>query len=292
MSVVFRLLIVLLISAGAGAAGSAGALAEAPMSAEQFTRHCAQAARRALPDAKVEIAGELELRVALPDGRTVTPHFGNAYAAYRQDPDRRDEIIALYVGRALKNVADDELKIDPARVIPVVRSRNSAMIAEAERNPASPNAVVYEHFGADLFIILGENRPQDFRFFTARMFRESGLDRDAVRAQAIGNLRRIIGTIEYKDYGGTYVLIADEANEASLLLLPEIWTRQKLKVDGDFVVAIPTRDLLVVTGSNDAAAIDRVRALAQKAFEDGPYLISPKLYRYRDGKVSEFGPQQ
>jgi uncharacterized protein YtpQ (UPF0354 family) len=84
------------------------------------------------------------------------------------------------------------------------------------------------------------------------------------------------------------MLIADGANEASLLLLPELWTMRKLKVDGDFVVALPTRDVLVVTGSNDADAIRRVRALAQKGFAEGPYSISPKLYRFRDGKLNEF----
>ena len=285
MSIVTRLLIVLFISASAGLSG---ARAEAPMSAARFTQLCAEAARKALPSAKVEITGELALRVAFPNGRHATPYLDNAFAAYRQNPERRDDIIAFYINRALKNLADDDLTIDLARVIPIVRGRDSMMVVEAEKDPVSPHAVVSEHFGADLVIIYGENRPQDLRFFTAGLFKKTGFARSALRTLAIGNLRRMIGTIEYRDYGGAYMLIADGANEASLLLLPEIWSKQKLKVDGDFIVAIPTRDLLVVTGSNDADAIGRVRALAQKAFADGPYSISAKLYRYRDGKLAEF----
>lgn len=266
------------------ATSSAGA--EAPVTRARFTELYAEAVRNALPSARVRIVGELELRVEFPNGRTATSYLDNAYTAYEQDPGSRDRIIARYVERAVKNLAEVETKIDPARVIPVIRGRQFAPITEAERNPASPSAVVFDHFSEDLVIIYGEDRSQDLRYFTGKLFAEIGIARGRLREVAVTNLRRIIGEIEYKDYGGTYMLLADGANEASLLLLPEIWTKQKLRVDGDFVVAIPTRDVLVVTGSNDADAIERVRALARESFANGPYSISPKLYRFRDGKLT------
>ncbi len=265
----------------------ARAQAEAPMSHDRFTALFAEAARKAIPSAKVRITGPLSVRVDFPDGKYAMSYLGNAYAAYAQEPDRRNEIIALHVNRALKNVGDD-VKIDPARIIPVVRSRALIPVVEAEKEPAASDVVLFDRLGPDLAIIYAEDRPKDLRLFTARHFRETAIERTRLRALAIENLRRIIGDIEYKDYGGTYMLIADGANEASLLLLPELWTRQRLKVDGEFVVAVPTRDVLVVTGSNDSDGIRRIRALAEKAFADGPYSISPKLYRFREGKMSGF----
>jgi uncharacterized protein YtpQ (UPF0354 family) len=262
--------------------------AEELVSPARFTALYAAAARKALPSAKVETTGELALRITFPDGRYATPHLGNAYAAYEQEPGRRDEIIALYVERAVKNLAQIEERIDATLVIPVVRSRSWTPITEAQKDPASVNAVPFESLGSDLVVVYGEDRPEVLRFPTVKYFAEAGLARGALRTLAVTNLRRIIGPIEYKDYGGTYTLIADGTNEASLLLLPEIWTKHTLKVKGDFIVALPTRDLLIVTGSDDVDAISRVRALATKAFQDGPYSISPKLYRYRDGRISDY----
>ncbi len=261
--------------------------AEALISPKQFTALFAEAARKSMPDAKVKITGELTLRVDFPSGRYATTSLGNAYTAYEREPDRRDAIIAQYVEHILKNMGDDALKIDAARVIPVIRTRRFPPIVEAERDPAK-GRVVFERFGADLVIIYAEDRPQDLRYFSTELFEETGIDRKQLRALAIENLRRIVGDIEYKDYGGTYVLIADGANEVSLLLLPEVWTKQNLKVDGDYVVALPTRDILVVTGSNDVRALRQVRRLAEEGFQKGPYSVSPKLYRFRDGRLTQF----
>lgn len=267
---------------------SSSAIADVPESRARFTDIYAEAARQAMQAVKVQTIGELEVRVQFPDGRTATFYLDNAYEMYLQAPERRDAIIAFYVERGLKDATDDDRKIDATRVIPIIRGRASIMIAHAERNPKSPDAVLFEHLGADLFIIYGENLQQALSFFSARHFEKSGIPRSEVRALAIVNFRRSIGTIEYRDYGGVYMLVADGANEVSLLMLPEVWTKRNMNVDGDFVVAIPTRDLLVVTGSIDADGVRRVRARAARGYADGPYSISPRLYRFRDGKLTAF----
>ncbi len=265
----------------------AQARAETPLSHDRFTALYAEAARRAMPSATVRITGPLSLRIDHPNGRYATPHLGNAYAAYVQEPDRRDEIITLYVDSSLRLLVDD-LKIDPARIIPVIRSRTFTPVVEAEKRPAASDVVLFEPLGPDLAIVYAEDWPSDLRFFTAKLFQAASIERARLRALAIENLRRIVGDVEFRDYDGTYVLTADGANEVGLILLPELWTKQKMKVDGDFVVALPTRDLLVVTGSNDARALRRVRALAEDAFAKGPYSVSPKLYRFRDGNLTAF----
>ena len=52
--------------------------------------------------------------------------------------------------------------------------------------------------------------------------------------------------------------------EASLLLIDDIWSSGQVKVNGDIVVAIPTRDVLLVTGSRNRSGLKRVRELAAK----------------------------
>ena len=172
----------------------AQARAEAPLSHDRFTTLCAEAARKAMPSATVRITGPLSLRIDHPNGRYATPYLGNAYAAYVQEPDRRDEIIALHVDSALKYLSDDDLRIDPARIIPVIRSRKFTPVGEAEKNPAASDVVLFEPLGPDLAIVYAEDRPKDLRFFTAKYFEKASIERSGLRALAVENLRRELWT--------------------------------------------------------------------------------------------------
>lgn len=74
--------------------------------------------------------------------------------------------------------------------------------------------------------------------------------------------------------------------EASLILLPSIWTKENFPVDGDFIVAIPTRDLLMITGSKNKEGIDKLKEIVNDAYTNGNYQVSSNLFRWT-GKTFE-----
>ena len=75
---------------------------------------------------------------------------------------------------------------------------------------------------------------------------------------------------------------------ASLLLLDDIWSGGKLKLSGEIVIAIPTRDVLLVTGSDNKDGVKKLRELAKKTAADGPYSLTDRLFVYRGGKFERF----
>jgi uncharacterized protein YtpQ (UPF0354 family) len=75
--------------------------------------------------------------------------------------------------------------------------------------------------------------------------------------------------------GGTY--------EASLLLFDSIWSSDNFNVDGELVVAIPSRDLLLVTGSRDKEGLEQLRKLAVKTVEEASYRLTPELFVRKEG---------
>jgi len=77
--------------------------------------------------------------------------------------------------------------------------------------------------------------------------------------------------------------------EASLLLIDDIWSSGQIQVNGDIVVAIPTRDTLLVTGSRSRSGLKLVRELTAKFKSQGPYELTDTLFRYRDGRFTKFG---
>jgi len=105
-------------------------------------------------------------------------------------------------------------------------------------------------------------------------------DADALRATALGNLRGR-GDIRLQGGDGRFQLtVPDEMDlGGSVVLDPDRW-RAAIPLDGDLVVAIPTRIGVYVCGADDAASIADLRALAPQLFDqaDGKP-VSPDLYR-------------
>ena len=84
------------------------------------------------------------------------------------------------------------------------------------------------------------------------------------------------------------MLAAGGDYDASLLVLDSIWSNCQMEVQGDVVVAVPTRDLLLVTGSRDPQGILKVKEIVHKASNGSAYRLTQKLFVYRNGKFHEF----
>jgi uncharacterized protein YtpQ (UPF0354 family) len=76
--------------------------------------------------------------------------------------------------------------------------------------------------------------------------------------------------------------------EASLLLYPYWWESHPIRVDGDYVVAVPARDMLMITGSNNQAGIAQLRALARQTVQEGSHAIVETFFVFRDGRFTRF----
>jgi len=89
------------------------------------------------------------------------------------------------------------------------------------------------------------------------------------------------------DSDGVLLISAGGEFDASLLLADNLWSGGQVKVDGDIVVAVPAKDVLIATGSHNAPGLVRLRAAAAK-FASGPNGLTTALFVYRDGKFVRF----
>jgi uncharacterized protein YtpQ (UPF0354 family) len=60
-------------------------------------------------------------------------------------------------------------------------------------------------------------------------------------------------------------------------------------VKGDIVVAVPARDVVLVTGSHNRKGLQVVRAMAADLAAKGPHRLTTALFVYRDGRFKRFG---
>jgi uncharacterized protein YtpQ (UPF0354 family) len=252
-----------------------------------FTEELARALTAALPSTKVTIKGELRLELSDPDGRQRTILLSNTYQDYSRDPTQLGEVVQALLA-ALSRPPAGQAKLERSRIIPVIKDRPwlTGLHSGLKARGADQEHLA-EDFNEQLVIVYAEDDPARMRYLTTK--EDIGVDRWELRALAVDNLRRILPKIEVRGDGKVFVVSAGGDYEASLLLLDEIWSGGQIKVDGDIVVAVPARDVLLVTGSRDRTGLKRVRELAADFVAKGPYALIDTLFVYRNGRFTKFG---
>jgi uncharacterized protein YtpQ (UPF0354 family) len=264
----------------------------AALSKEAFTQEFATVLRAAVPGHKVDIVEPLHLRITHPDGTDSTAYLDNAFKEYQSDPDARQELIERRVAAWVESIDSDGVPLDPKNIVPIIKDRGwveEARTMSKARGFDPDESQVTEDYNDELVIVYAEDTPRNVRYFTSKDLAKAGVERSKLRALAIANLRRVLPKIEAHQ-GEVYSMYTADGNyEASLLLFDDLWDGD-IRVDGDIVVAIPTRDVLLITGSKNAEGIARLREVADELTAEGTYTISPALFVYRKGKFRRFDP--
>lgn len=258
-----------------------------------FTRAYADALAKAESGFTVEIVNDLELRVTTADGKQSTAFLNNAYDVCVHNPGATDKVIEQFVAASADTALTLEERVDRTRIVPVIK--DAAWLQETrqamlDRGAKELKDNVYEPFSSELVIVYAEDLPRNIRYITPENMEEAGISRDELRVLACANLKRLIPKIERMGSNGLYMLTAGGDYEASLLLLDTIWAGMQAEVQGEVVVAVPTRDLLIVTGSENPGGLKKVREVAMDAWKTGAYRLTPNLFVYRNGKFEEFAP--
>ena len=181
--------------------------------------------------------------------------------------------------------------MDRTRVVPVIKDRpwlEESRQALLSRGAKEVPEHVYEDFSPDLIILYAEDSAKNIRYLAPKDLELAKIERQELRALACENLKRLLPKIERHGTNGLYMLTAGGDYEASLLLLDSIWSGGQMDVNGDVVVAIPSRDLLLVTGSQNPQGIEKVRQMVKEASTGGSYRRTQKLFVYRNGRFDEF----
>jgi uncharacterized protein YtpQ (UPF0354 family) len=263
------------------------------LSPSQFTNEYADVLRKSMPGLKVEVVKDMELHVTTTDGSQSTAYLDNAYDTYKQDPKSKAEIINKFVAAGVETIARSGKpeEVDRKLIVPIIKDRlwieetRQAMIARGAKQIPE---IVYEDLNSDLVILYAEDSPKNIRYLSPKDLETAQIDRKGLRRLACENLKRLLPKIERHGANGLFMVTAGGDYEASLLLLDSIWGDMRKEVRGDVVIAIPCRDLLLVTGSEDGQNLDKMKQMVQKSFQDGSYRLTTKLFIMREGQFEEF----
>jgi uncharacterized protein YtpQ (UPF0354 family) len=264
-----------------------GAVRAQTLNSQAFTQEFARALTTALPSATVTVKGDLALSVKEASGLDRTIFLTNPYREYSLDPKRFGDIVKGFVA-AMARSGTGQAKLDRSRIVPVIKDRQWLVdLHNMHKAQGKDQEHLSESFNNELIVVYAEDDPTRMRYLTTS--EDIGVGRQELRALAVENLKRILPKIEMR--GDDHVLLVSAGGdyESSLLLIDEIWTGGQVKVNGDIVVAVPARDVLLVTGSRDRTGLKRIRELAAKFVAQGPYGLTDTLFVYRNGRFTKFG---
>lgn len=269
--------------------GSASA-ADAPLSPTEFTRDFVQTLRTSAPTYTIKTPRDLQVTVQKPEELESSVFLYNAYNEYLRSPSNGDRIIRKYFA-GLVNPKDEVRKVDAARVVPVLKTRawlSEVRIAAQAKGAASVPDIVSDEFNDQLMIVYAEDNPNTLRYLLPEQVENLNIKREDLRALAVANLRTILTKIDVRP-GLLVTSVRSGGNyESGLLLIDDFWSSDRIKVDGEIVVAIPSRDRLLVTGSKNAAGIAKLRQLATRAVAETSQHLTDTLFVYRDGRFEVF----
>lgn len=207
-------------------------------------------------------------------------HFlNNAYSEYINDPKFIKEIIEKYVNGTSAIFLPKKL-LDAERILPVIKDRRFIKSLE-EINANFEENHIYKFYNEELIVFYVEDRENSIHYITKDDLEQINFPFEDLKQKAIENLSN---NFEMKRHGenGYFMLTAGGNYESSLILL-NIWNHENFLVDGNIVIGIPSRDVLLITGSKDSVNLHRLYDSVQDINETGDHIVSDKIFEFKDG---------
>ena len=251
-----------------------------------FTQDYLARLKKVKPDARASIAADLELEVFFPDStQPLRVYLDNAFRDFSQSPRDKEAILSRYIGALTESRANAAAPIDPARILPVIRDRE--FVEQTGRLPSNgdtPVAVASEQLNEDLYVMYVADSEHSVRYLSEEDLAAVEVDRANLRRHAMENLRRLYPEVQMMGAEGLYMFRLDGTYESSLLLSEHLWDRPEMKVKGEFLVAVPSRDVLVISGTLEREPLEAMRKIVADVSTTAAYRISPRLFIRRDGQ--------
>lgn len=224
------------------------------------------------------------------------------FARHAFGPEERDQLIATakeFVEQARTelreylDVSDMKFKtkeIDKESILP--RLKTHAFLDTVKAHTKNPKDLpITKAFLEDLIVVYAFDDGDSYQFVSGWNLDSLKLDINELHSLALANLKRYVSEMSIQRIGNSALLNTGNQLESCLLLLDSVWEGLSAELGGSLVIAVPTRDLLVVTGSRDEEDLQALRDIVLKANEpeqDRTHNLSDNLYERIDGRWEVF----
>ena len=267
-----------------------GRAADPLMNPDDFTEEVARRVRLAAPQLDVQVVKALELAINMSEDGGNRAFLDNAYQMYQGESARkRSDVIDRFVRSFAEAAAGLERSRDA--IIPIVKDRGwleEIRLSMQRMGSGKAQENVYEDINDALIVVYAIDTPSNIAYLSPDELESLGVQREDLRALAVRNLRGLLPGIEVHRGDLVNMITADGNYEASLLLFADLWEREREKLRGEPVAAVPARDLLLFADSANPDAVAQLKQLASKMRAEATYALTERLFVLREGNWLPF----
>lgn len=181
----------------------------------------------------------------------------------------------------------DPSRFKPSLLLALKNRSYLSRFSDTARAQGQPEAKpLYKPLAADVIVVPVEDRESMSRFVAAGEGRQFGLSDKEVFDAAFANLKRRVGKLQIHDYGPVRALAFDANYNASLLLVPEVWSSVP-ELPDNLVVAVPARDILAFGDGAVPQTLAGLRKIAAMPSDGFP--VTTHLLKRTGGRWSVLG---
>jgi hypothetical protein len=171
--------------------------------------------------------------------------------------------------------------------VQVTRATFIPLLAPGSSDRIDPGAV-RDDFCADLTVAYTFGPQFGRRVVTHADLDQLQLPLPMLRRTAFEHLEVLSSRAEFHGQPPA-LMLSFEGLESSLLLATDFWSRLEGAVPGELVVGVPARDVVIVTGSQSGAGMEKVRRCVERVFfAGGDHPLSRHLMVRRGGAWEPF----
>lgn len=239
-------------------------------------------------------AEKFAIIVKFADGNVFTANLHNIFIDFGSaNKGQREAELKKYATGivAMQMALPTDYQIAKRNLLPLVRSAmdeiDKLLLMDTTENYES--VLVSKSLVADILVQVGFDSEYSIRRIEPGQLKDWGVTFEQALGDAIDNLRDRTTDQWTKIGSGAFIGDwADHYDTSRVLLLDCLY---RLPLAGDPVVLLPTRETLLVTGSNDAAGQAALMAKAEEALQKQPRRISMSMLRYDGHAWQLFMPE-
>ena len=265
--------------------------AEVVLDESAFTQRYAKAISIREDGMRADIKGRLEVEMTYSNGETSTAYLDNAYMNYRSSPGELDAIINAYINALTKSSSDVKSNIEKEHIFPVIKDRGYMEHITKLMNHSSKGELpfYYEKLNDVLYVLYAIDTPSSIKFMPKEDINALGVEEGELRNLSMANLMNANESLQIQgDRSTVSMVVADGIYEASFLLYDDLWTKENFPVKGDIVVYVPSRDVLIVTGSEDTESLETVRGIVHNLESQWSHAVTDIGFVREKNKWAEF----
>ena len=192
---------------------------------------------------------------------------------------------ASYYLQSFTSTLKDYFESNELKIIPIIRNEDYINYKDKDLK----KKVCYDTYNYHLNIVYVRQYNNLTKVLTYDLLDSFKLNKSNFKSIALNTLDTSIGTnfiINKKE--SIYSVYSTKEEVTSLILLERFWSKDNFPIEGDFVVALPAANELMVVGSKDIEAINQLKIISETIYDKTEYPISPLLYTLKNKKFVEY----